>query len=411
MNHVARVCIVRHYYYPEELSTRRQAEYFAGLGYQVDVICSRRSSVERLRERVNGVNVFRMPISHQRKGVAWYLVEYTAFFLMAAALLFWLHLRNRYDVVQVNTMPDLLAFVTLLPRLLGAKVVVFMQEPMPEIWVTKMGLDATWKRLVYCLLVRSEQLTLRYAQRVLTVTEQLKETYVSRGAQADKITVILNVPDTGLFKPLPARATPDKATFDLTCHGAIEKRYGQDIALRAVALLKDEIPGLRLNVLGRGEYEPELTALTRELGLEERVRFWGFVSLEQLIQLLGASDVGLVPVRRNVYSDMVHTNKMFEFMAMDKPVIISRTRAVEAYFKDSCLKLFEPGDELDLARAILELYRSPDRGRNMAKNARRAYEAYQWDIERIKCLRVFEELLEGTPSRRSDVRDRTLSRL
>ena len=390
---MATLCIVRHYYYPEELSTRRQAEYFAEVGYEVDVICSRRTQAEPLRERVNGVNIYRLPISHQRKGVVRYVLEYLASFLMAAALLSALHLRKRYAVIQVNTMPDFLVFVTLLPRLLGAKVVLFMQEPMPEGFATRFGLDALWKRLGHRLVIWSEQLSLRYAQRVLTVTEQLKEAYVSRGAQADKITVILNVPDTRLLESFSSADTPDDSGFELICHGSIEERYGQDVALRAISLLKEEIPDIRLNILGWGEYEPALQSLTKQLALQEQVRFCGFVPLEEMFRAIRRAHVGLVPVRRNAYSDLVHTNKMFEFMAMGKPIIISRTRAVRECFDDSCVLFFEPGDAQDLARAIRELYHDPQRRETLAANAKEAFEPYRWEHERLKCLRVFEELL------------------
>ena len=48
---------------------------------------------------------------------------------------------------------------------------------------------------------------------------------------------------------------------------------------------------------------------------------------------------------------------MFDFIAMRRPAVVSRTRSVEAYFPSSCFALFESGDEHDLARAIRALYR------------------------------------------------------
>lgn len=387
-----RVCIVRHFYYPEELSTRRQAEYFAGLGFEVDVICSRRSKSDALRERVNDVNIYRMPIAHRRGGVARYVYEYLAFFVMSTVLLTRLHLARRYDVIQVNTMPDFLVFVAALPRLLGARVVVFMQEPVPEAWMAKYGLDTKLKRLGYHVLVRFEQLALAFADRALTVTEQLKQAYVDRGARAEKITAILNVPDTRLYESFPAASAAQDDSFDLVCHGSIEERYGQDVAIRAVAILKGEIPGLRLNILGWGEYESQLRRLAAELGLQEQVKFWGFVPLEEMIARIHRAHVGIVPMRRNVYSDLVHTNKMFEFIAVGKPIIITRTKAVEEYFADSCLLFFESGDSYDLARAIREVYHDPLRRETLAANAWRAFQSYRWELERAKCLKVFEDV-------------------
>jgi glycosyltransferase involved in cell wall biosynthesis len=99
------------------------------------------------------------------------------------------------------------------------------------------------------------------------------------------------------------------------------------------------------------------------LKLEDHVHFHGLIPFDDMIKMIAKSDVGIVPVEKNPYSDLVHTNKMFEYIAMKKPVILSRIKAVEDFFgsDDSCLKYFESGDEKDLARCILELYNSPEK--------------------------------------------------
>src|SRR6476619_4018442 len=102
---MARIAVLRQYYYPLDPRVRREAEALAAAGHEVDVLCMRRAG-ESARERCNGVDVVRLPLQHHRGGVARYLLEYALFFLAAAGVLTWRHLRRRYDVVQVNTMPD-----------------------------------------------------------------------------------------------------------------------------------------------------------------------------------------------------------------------------------------------------------------------------------------------------------------
>ena len=126
-----RVCLVRHWYYPLDNHLKRDAEALLASGREVDVVCLRKKG-EKAKEVVNGVQVYRMPVEHHR-GSSWrYLWEYSAFLLLAFFKLALLSLRRRYQVIEVSNLPDVLVFSTLVPKLLGAKVVLYMRDPMPE---------------------------------------------------------------------------------------------------------------------------------------------------------------------------------------------------------------------------------------------------------------------------------------
>lgn len=104
--------------------------------------------------------------------------------------------------------------------------------------------------------------------------------------------------------------------------------------------------------------------------------------------------MGIVPVRKNAYSDLVHTNKMFELISMKRPVIISRTKAVENFFGSDgvCLKYFESGNEEDLARCIVELGQNPEKGRQMAENAYARFEAVRWERVQEEYCSIYDKL-------------------
>src|SRR5437667_335105 len=83
------------------------------------------------------------------------------------------------------------------------------------------------------------------ADFVTTCTEQMRERFIERGAPAEKIAVVLNSFDEERFAPERyLREVPANENFTLICHGTIEPNYGLDIVVRAVALLKEKIPGL-----------------------------------------------------------------------------------------------------------------------------------------------------------------------
>jgi len=83
---------------------------------------------------------------------------------------------------------------------------------------------------------------------------------------------------------------------------------------------------------------------------------------------------------------------MFDLIAMRKPVIVARTRSVEAYFDDSCVRSFESANEHDLARAIRELHDDPDLRERLVCRATEVSEPYRWVHQRARYLEMVDEL-------------------
>jgi glycosyltransferase involved in cell wall biosynthesis len=365
-----------------------EALHRAGYETHVITLATGDDAKARREEILDGVHVHRLPLRRKKTSMVRYVYDYLSFTLLAGLKVAQLHLRHPLAAIQVNTMPDFLVFATLLPKLLGSKVVLMMHEPVPELWQTIRGKPPPR------ILALVEQAALAYADRVLTVTEQLKGAYVSRGADAAKISVILNVPE-GRFLELDSGAAmkPDQAgRFTLICHGAIEERYGHDTILEAIAQVKHQIPHLRLRVLGHGSFLDEFLAQRSRLDLEDCVDYLGFVPLQQMLEELQAADVGIVAQKSSPYSNLVHTNKMYEYIHFGKPVLASRLKAVEAYFDDDSLCFFEPGDPESLAQGIVDLYRHPDKRRRLTENAQRLYNEYKWDQQRQIYLAIYHGL-------------------
>lgn len=382
-----RACIVRQNCYPDDMLVRREAVALREAGFDVGVICVRGSG-EAPEEIIDGIRVHRLPPRRRKGSVTRYLFEYVAFFFLAAFKLTVLHLQRPFALIQVNTMPDFLVFATLVPRLLGAKITLQMYEPMPELWKTKFN----FLPLIRVLEI-IQQLSLRYAHGAFAVTQQLKDSFVARGADPDKITVILNVPEARFFEdngnePLSSR----DGCFTLICHGAIEERYGHDTMLQAVHSLKSIIPSIRLRILGAGSYLDEFLAQIEALDLQDHVQYLGYVPLPQLVEELRMADVGIVAQKSSPYSNLVHTGKMYDYMCFNKPVIASALNAVREYFDEQSLCYFAPGDAQDLVRAIRFIYEHPEMQEMFATNARRLYEQYQWERQRVQYVAVAREL-------------------
>jgi glycosyltransferase involved in cell wall biosynthesis len=381
-----------------EPMVQREAEALAGAGFDVEVICMREPG-RPSHERINGVALIRLPTRRHAGGKTRYLLDYASFFALAAAAVTARHLRRPYAIVQVNTMPDFLVFAAAVPRLLGSKLVAYMHEPTPELAETLFGPGRLPR-----LLARVEQRALRFADHAVTVTDQLKQRYVQRGAAAEKITVVLNCADPATMRPRhPGRvsraAAGGMAGFTVVCHGTMQDRYGQDTIVAAAGLLKAEMPDLQVVLTGRGAFADELAETIVAQDLQDVVRLAGWVTREQLAAILGSADVGVVAQKSSPYSNLVHTNKMVDYWIFGLPVIASRLHAVAAYYGDDVLEFFEAGDPASLAAAIRRLRADPQRRALLAKAGTRAQAERGWASQRLVYLEVFTRLLAGSAAR------------
>lgn len=390
---MSRICVVRQYYYPLDIRVRREVEALLTAGHQVDVVCLRAPGEPQV-ERTGGLTVRRLPMKHGRGGAAGYLGRYGTFLLLASLVVAVRHLRRRYDLVQVHSMPDILVLAGLVPRLLGAGLVLDLHEVMPEFFATKFGrpLSHPGVRLV----VAAEQLSIRVADHAFTCTDQMRDAFVSRGALAEKITVILNAADEAVFDVERYPPRPTGKRFTLVCHGSIEERYGLDVVIEAVAQLRNDLPDLHFDIYGSGAFRECLERLAVDRGVADRVHFsQGFVPMDDLLVGLSSADVGVVAMKQDAFRDLTHCNKMYEFLALQLPVISSRTSSVAAYFSDKALEYFRPGDARDLAEAIRRLHDDEDHRQRLVVEGTRELEPYRWDKQRELYRKAVDRLLQA----------------
>ena len=385
-----RLCLVRHGYYPDDPRSNKEVSALAEAGYVVDVICLRNKG-QTFKEQSNTINIYRIPIAHKRTSTLRYFFQYGLSFLIFSILIMIFHLQHRYHCIQVATMPDFLVFSTFLPRLFNAKVLLDLHEPTPELWVTKYR--DRWQTLLK-LQTKIEQAAICYADATITVTDELRDRVIERGANGNKIFIVRNVCDEKMFSKFPQHQTSQKKNgFSLITHGSIEERYGHEELIRAAASLRHRIPNLHLEILGSGEHKTKLIDLSEKLHCLDIVEFTGFVSNNELVRRLRATNVGVIAMRSSPYSELIDTNKMYEYIVLKKPIIISRLAPVFHNFDDSCVKFFEPGNYEDLALCILEIYQDPLKGQTLVKNASQRYEVMRWKHSKRNYLNVVHKLL------------------
>ncbi len=384
-----RHCMIVDNYYPD-IRVERQARALVRRGHSVDVICLRREG-DRPREVIDGIRIRRLPLQRQRgMGLGPQMLEYLTFMVWSGALVSVLHLRNRFDVVQVHNVPDFLVFGALVPRLTGAAILLELLDLMPDFFASRIG--GSMVSLAFRLVQVQERASTGFADGVLTVTDLWRRTLIARGLADTKVDVVMNLPDDALFQRRAPEIRPDPGVITVMYHGTITHRYGIDLLVRAVAQARERIP-LQLVIHGRGEYLDDLRTLIDELGMRDTVRLsTELLPTADLPDLIAAADIGVVPNRSDVFTDGILPTKLLEYAALGIPAVVSRSTATVAYFTDEMVEYVEPGSVEALATAIERLARDPDRRLKLATAAQAFTTDHQWSQEADRYVNVVERL-------------------
>lgn len=389
MRRPKRLCMVVHGPYPvAEPRVSREAAAALAAGWSVEVVAMRRTG-EPLRTSVEGIDVFRIPLRHRRGTPALLLaLEYVAFSTLATVLVGVRSVIRKYTVVQIHTPPDFLVAAGILPKVLGARLVLDVHDLSSDMFAMRFS-----SRLASDMLKALERLAAACADVVITVHEPYRRELEARGVSRDKLVVVMNSLDERL---LPNGPTSDPApAFRLVYHGSITPAYGVDQVVTAIGSLPDALrERLRFEIHGEGDGLEDVRAETVRLGLEKNVRIVGqYVAQEVVLRRIRGASAGVIPNRPIDLNRYALSSKLFEYIALGIPVVAARLPTIREYFGEhSGLTYFEPGSVESLATALQMLMSDPDLARSRAALARRAYEPLRWPYHAARYIGVLTRL-------------------
>ena len=129
------------------------------------------------------------------------------------------------------------------------------------------------------------------------------------------------------------------------------------------------------------------------LGLQDVVSIGSdFLPAAELAQVIQAADVGLVPYRRDVFTDGILPTKLLEYMALGVPAIVARTPGISAYVDETMVDFFTPEDVDDLARRIRALYYDRQRLDALARSTAQFNLRYNWPSQAASYIHLVDTL-------------------
>lgn len=382
------IAFVVYSHYSRDGRVRKYAEFLAKRKHQIDVFCIKENYVPVEKN----IRLHFYPINRRRAGKWWYIFEYKLFFLYAFVVLAIHHLRHNYRLVHVNNMPDFLVFAALIPKLTGAKIILDMHDPMPELYMSKYKMNSS--DFIVRSLLKLERLSMAFADAVITANPFFRDVFIKRRSSSEeKIAVINNYPDEKIFKRI--KRTNTSKYFTLCYMGSIDERFGLDIAMEGVKLLVKKISNIRFEIYPKieneGAYFNRLKEAVKKYRLENNIKFNRPLPLEDIAEKLTSVDVGIVLAKENIFTGLIIPVKLLEFMQLGIPVIVSRTTALTKIFKNHEIQFLEYNSSEEFAAAVAGLYRSHKKWLSFSMKATAYMKKHNWWGERM----VYDKLIAG----------------
>jgi len=369
--------------YPIDPRPRRAVEALRNEGAYIELICEAEGDAPA-REKLENLEVTRIPIRHIRGGALSYAYQYFSFISISTAIFAWRLLRRRYQLIYVHNMPDILVLSGLIPKLFGAKMILDQHDPMPELMCTIFNKDED--SFEVRAIKRLEKWSIARANLVITVNEACRRIFSSRSCSNDKVGVVMNSPDENMFQYRAARSYPVRQVgerFRMMYHGSLVDRNGLELAVDALKLLQQGIPEAELRVYGRSTpYLEQVMNKALTLGISDKVHFLGPKRLEDLAGEIEQCDVGVIPNQLNTFTEINTPTRIFEYLALGKPVIAPSTSGVRDYFGPESLVFFKAGDAADLAKQMSYVASHPEEAADIAENGQGVYMEHTWQQER-----------------------------
>jgi glycosyltransferase involved in cell wall biosynthesis len=401
-----RICLVYHGgEFPPAERIEKMAATLTQAGHQIYLLCNNYGDHALSEEQIGDVHTVRVrPTFGIRKLNK--ILKFPVFLNPLWILQLFMMVRwFKIDAIQVIDLP-LAGAAYFIGRVLGLPVLMDMWENYPE--ALKGWAKGNWKTRVFKnpKVARFVELWLvpRF-DHVFVVVEEQKERLVADGVKEKRISVVTNAVDIKMFTggairtDTPLNAEP--GTFKLLYVGKITIERGLEDIIRAIALLRERMNFVRFYIAGDGAYEQNLRHLVEDLQVSDAVKFTGFVRFSDIQSYVRNSDVCVVPHLNNDFINTTMPNKLFQFMAMSKPVLVSNSKPLARVVREcSCGFVFESGNPADAARAITEAHESR-MDASIGERGMKCVEArYTWDKVSTELTRVYD-MFESRTQRES----------
>jgi glycosyltransferase involved in cell wall biosynthesis len=302
------------------------------------------------------------------------------------------------DVLHIHDMVIAEAALTVAEQL-GLKSILDLHENRPEIMKEYLHLQKFPGKYIIDLKIwaRKQVDLVKRADNIIVVTELAKNSLSKEtGKRPDKIVVVPNTPSIDFLSHHIESSIIDRmqGTFNLLYIGDTSARRGIIDAIEAVNSLKDVIKNIRLWIIGKSSFDPYAKQVVQKLDIVKFVQFEGWQPERLFPSYITGSHICLSPLKRNVHHDTTFANKIFQYMSLGRPTLVSDcTAQAELITDENCGLVHEAGNIESLSNCIIKLFENEKLRESMGENAKAAViNKWNWEFTSLSLVELYKNL-------------------
>lgn len=382
--------------FPPDLRVMNEAESLQRGGFNVYVFSldfSKRKPVEVLD---NGVTVVRKSASKSLYNKFRISVRWLPFVNR-----FWIRFVGTHELtpayIHVHDLPLAKDGWTLAKKY-RAKFILDLHENYPaalDVWsYSSRGLGRLlmprwqWRRF--------EKKAVQKADHVIVVIKEALASFQKGENGVEKFKLVsktINLDELGRLSFSKIKDKRFAVYFNVVYTGGFGPHRGIDVLLESVPLIREQIPHIRVWIVGEGSDRPAMEKLAEDLGISDSVVFTGFKPMSEMSEIIYHCDAAIVPHIMSEHTETTIPHKIFHYMFWKKPIIASDCSPIKRIIEETNSGVvYRSTDEKDLAEKVIGLYsdKTPY-GENGVLAVR---EKYNWKVESKKILRIYNELYD-----------------
>jgi glycosyltransferase involved in cell wall biosynthesis len=379
--------------YPWDIRVEKICNTLLHKGYEVH-IAARNLKIRPIFEKIDNFYIHRLkPWKNQKAN---YFFSFPAFFSP-----FWnkflkkIVKDNEIDLIIVRDLPLAIAGLRIGKHF--KKPVIFdMAEDyvsmIKEIWEKKKynGFNIFVRNPYFARLV--ERFAIKRFDHIFVVIEEAIQVVLKAGGSFKKVTIVSNTPTLESIKnESDGKLINISNRYSAIYVGGITLGRGIQIVLESLPEITKTIPDFLFVIVGTGYAIDTLKKIVKCTKMDYHVYWVGWADHKDIYKYIRSSKVGIIPHEVSAHTNTTIPNKIFDYMACGIPVIASNAIPMNRIIaEEKCGKVFKNGDNTDLVRVLIELYKNED---CYGENGKRAVlKKYNWEIDSFRCLQAIISL-------------------
>lgn len=388
--------------FPPDIRVENEIETLVNSGVEVHLLCKNEGNQAVFAE-YQGATIHRIK-SVFSQNILGKLIQFPAFFNPVWLWTIFRIIRQHHiHILHVHDLP--LTFMAIIFKaLFGLRIIYDMHENYPaalKVW-NKRGLEAIFKNYKIARII--ERRSAKGFDRFIAVIEENQRRFkADYGTAADKIFIVSNLVVLPKYQPNHIyhdfEFPPDKHVLIYT--GGLDLHRGLGLTLKMFKILITQRSDVFLLIVGGGRSSAgkvEENILRADLSadpqLNASVVITGWVDFKYLPWLVQQSDVCLLPQESNPHTDTTIPHKLFQYMAMAKPVVAADAVPVKRILSETHAGvIFKSGDPIAYASAVNQVLEDEDAELYGKLGRAAVIREFNWEIAAENLKRIYTELV------------------